>query len=57
MLNALGCVSEGHLRLTMCRLSVEENLCLIDAILRNSDYVTISAALAAAAQRPESAHG
>lgn len=57
MLDTRGCVSEGHLRLTMCRLGVEENLCLIDTILRNSNYVTVAAALAAATQWPESAHG
>lgn len=37
-------------------LSIEQDLGLADALLRNGDDVTISAALTAAPQRPESAH-
>jgi len=40
----------------MDRLSIEQDLGFADALLRNGDDVTISAALTAAPQRPESAH-
>lgn len=40
----------------MDRLSIEQDLRFVDAVLRNGDDVTISAALAAAPQGPESAH-
>jgi hypothetical protein len=41
----------------MSWFGVEEDLCLVDAVLRNGDNIAVSAALAAAAQRPEGAHG
>lgn len=40
----------------MSRIGVEQDLCLVDTVLWDSDNVSITAALAAAAQRPECAH-
>lgn len=42
--------------LTMLRLSVEQDLSVLDAVLRDGDDVTISAALAPAPQWPPPAH-
>jgi len=41
----------------MDRIGVEEDLCLVDAVLRDSNDVPVSAAMAAAAQWSECAHG
>jgi hypothetical protein len=47
----------GDFVLTMGRIGVEEDLCLVDAVLWDSNNVSVSAALAATAQRSEGAHG
>ena len=41
----------------MNRIGVEENLCLVDAVLRDGNDIPVSATLAAAAQWSECAHG
>lgn len=40
----------------MRRIGVEEDLCLVDAVLRDSNNVPVSTALATTAQRSEGIH-
>jgi hypothetical protein len=41
----------------MSWFGVEEDLCLVDAVLGNGNDIAVSAALATTAQRSEGAHG